>query len=606
MSVFTLDSDKVVMFPSGYRATGNSSRFTTEENLSKIGILTSNNDNYFIVSPYNANQYLLGIHGYIFQVNRSDIENVFSDEFPSSTTLYAYIKLSTEATLGNILIDATSDSDTIGNCLDTNNKFVGLAFTNEEPSSDDISLYVQLYKDSKSLVSKYRLDTTKLANSIGEDEKSISEEFTSKEISSDNLNANKATITSLTTAGTIDSNSISTETLTVSNSVTLSNIKGGNDGSYILQVDVDGKVSSSNLKTESNDTNDNSQINNSQNTNIKFLSSVAQASNGKVTMTSQTIPTATSNDLGLVKGGKTSDTTVDNSGETSKYGIDTDGSGAMTTNIPWKTTTIKSITSPSQGELSISYNKDVSSSENSKLSNEQTKSVSVNGLTSESSPKFKSLTLTEATLAFGSASQNKINLTNKNELSLSYNQSTTNLLLGENGIDTVTKDGSSGEENVTGALKISTPITSDCGSFTKVYSNSIKSSSIVSTNIITSDSLTSTTMTCSGTSRFDGKLTGSTIEAQTFVATSDMRLKKNIKEYHCDKSILDLPIKEYDFIEDSTHHIGCLAQDLEKICPELVSESGNGYLTIEENKLVYLLLDEVKKLRKEVDELKRN
>lgn len=95
------------------------------------------------------------------------------------------------------------------------------------------------------------------------------------------------------------------------------------------------------------------------------------------------------------------------------------------------------------------------------------------------------------------------------------------------------------------------------------------------------------------------------ITAQSFNALSDKRLKENIVEYSPNKSILDLPIYSYNFISDEKKikQIGCLAQDLKEICPEIVKEDDKGYLSIEENKIVYLLLDEVKKLKKRVDEL---
>ena len=92
--------------------------------------------------------------------------------------------------------------------------------------------------------------------------------------------------------------------------------------------------------------------------------------------------------------------------------------------------------------------------------------------------------------------------------------------------------------------------------------------------------------------------------AQTFNAVSDQRLKENIKDYKCKKSILDLPIKEFDYKKTGTHSIGCIAQDLQKICPEIVNTNKDGYLSIQENKLVYLLLQEVKQLRAEIDKLK--
>jgi hypothetical protein len=100
--------------------------------------------------------------------------------------------------------------------------------------------------------------------------------------------------------------------------------------------------------------------------------------------------------------------------------------------------------------------------------------------------------------------------------------------------------------------------------------------------------------------------TSGTVTAQSFTATSDIRKKTNVRDYACDKSILDLPVKEFEYISDETHtkHIGCIAQDLIKICPEIVHEDENGYLSIEESKLVYLLLQEVKSLKQEVSALK--
>lgn len=92
--------------------------------------------------------------------------------------------------------------------------------------------------------------------------------------------------------------------------------------------------------------------------------------------------------------------------------------------------------------------------------------------------------------------------------------------------------------------------------------------------------------------------------AQTFNAVSDRRLKENIKDYKCKKSILDLPIKEFDYKKTGTHAIGCIAQDLQEICPEIVNIDKDGYLSIQESKLVYLLLQEVKQLKAEIDKLK--
>lgn len=96
------------------------------------------------------------------------------------------------------------------------------------------------------------------------------------------------------------------------------------------------------------------------------------------------------------------------------------------------------------------------------------------------------------------------------------------------------------------------------------------------------------------------------IVARGFGTSSDFRLKQNIKSYKAEKSILDLDVKEFEYINDVTHkkHIGAIAQDVQEICPEIVYEDTNGYLNIEENKLVYLLLNEVKELKKEIKRLK--
>lgn len=101
-----------------------------------------------------------------------------------------------------------------------------------------------------------------------------------------------------------------------------------------------------------------------------------------------------------------------------------------------------------------------------------------------------------------------------------------------------------------------------------------------------------------------GISTWGAVEASSFDAKSDRRLKENISDYECGKSILDLPVKRFDFVGGPKNQIGCIAQDLREICPEIVSEDKDGYLSIKESKIVYLLLQEVRKLRAEMDELK--
>lgn len=99
---------------------------------------------------------------------------------------------------------------------------------------------------------------------------------------------------------------------------------------------------------------------------------------------------------------------------------------------------------------------------------------------------------------------------------------------------------------------------------------------------------------------------GGGVTAQTFNAQSDARLKENFQQFVPIKSILDLPIYKFDFIKGSKNQIGCKAQDLQEICPEIVNENSDGYLSIQENKIVYLLIEEVKKLKNKIEKMEGN
>ena len=94
------------------------------------------------------------------------------------------------------------------------------------------------------------------------------------------------------------------------------------------------------------------------------------------------------------------------------------------------------------------------------------------------------------------------------------------------------------------------------------------------------------------------------ISANCFNANSDARLKENFETYVTEKSILDLPVYKYDYINGVKNQIGCKAQDLQVICPEIVHENEEGYLSIQESKIVYLLIDEIRKLKAEIAELR--
>ena len=87
-------------------------------------------------------------------------------------------------------------------------------------------------------------------------------------------------------------------------------------------------------------------------------------------------------------------------------------------------------------------------------------------------------------------------------------------------------------------------------------------------------------------------------------SASDIKLKTNIKtiDSALDK-VLQLRGAEYDRIDrDNQHEIGVIAQEVEKIIPEVVH--GDETKTVSYGNLVGLLIEAVKDLKKEIDELK--
>tara|TARA_R110002033_G_scaffold2066_1_gene14890 strand:+ start:451 stop:2433 length:1983 start_codon:yes stop_codon:yes gene_type:complete len=95
-------------------------------------------------------------------------------------------------------------------------------------------------------------------------------------------------------------------------------------------------------------------------------------------------------------------------------------------------------------------------------------------------------------------------------------------------------------------------------------------------------------------------------------STSDIRLKDNIKSI--DKAldkVNSIQGIEFDWIEkeevhgNSGHDIGVIAQEVEKVLPDIVTTRDNGYKAVKYEKIVPLLIEAIKDLSKQVDGLKR-
>jgi len=95
-------------------------------------------------------------------------------------------------------------------------------------------------------------------------------------------------------------------------------------------------------------------------------------------------------------------------------------------------------------------------------------------------------------------------------------------------------------------------------------------------------------------------------------SSSDKRLKKNIVKI--DSALNKVSqIGGYHFewkdVDEAPHQgedIGVIAQEIEKVLPEIVSERETGYKAVNYQKLTALLIEAVKELKEEIDELKRN
>jgi hypothetical protein len=96
-------------------------------------------------------------------------------------------------------------------------------------------------------------------------------------------------------------------------------------------------------------------------------------------------------------------------------------------------------------------------------------------------------------------------------------------------------------------------------------------------------------------------------------ASSDERLKAN-KTLLTDSlsKLSQLNGYEFDWIpmrgihENEGHDIGVIAQEVERILPEIVTTRENGYMAVKYEKIVPLLIEAIKELSAEVEKLKRD
>ena len=96
----------------------------------------------------------------------------------------------------------------------------------------------------------------------------------------------------------------------------------------------------------------------------------------------------------------------------------------------------------------------------------------------------------------------------------------------------------------------------------------------------------------------------SSVSANAFYASSDVRLKNILDDINIDFDKLKLiPKKYYTWKGSDILQLGTIAQDIQKIYPEVVSKNENGYLSVDYSKLSIIALAAIDKLNERIKEL---
>jgi len=93
--------------------------------------------------------------------------------------------------------------------------------------------------------------------------------------------------------------------------------------------------------------------------------------------------------------------------------------------------------------------------------------------------------------------------------------------------------------------------------------------------------------------------------------SSDERFKDNIQPIQDSLyKISKIGGYEYDWNDKQStyegHDVGVIAQEIHKVLPEVVTERNDGYLAVKYEKIVPLLIESIKELKQEVDDIKKN
>ena len=104
---------------------------------------------------------------------------------------------------------------------------------------------------------------------------------------------------------------------------------------------------------------------------------------------------------------------------------------------------------------------------------------------------------------------------------------------------------------------------------------------------------------------FRVKGNGNIVVSGDVVCNSDIKLKENIEpiKNSLDK-VLNLRGVEYDRVDTKTHQLGLIAQEVEEVIPNAVH--GDEIKSVAYNNLIALLIEAVKELKQEIEDIKNN
>lgn len=99
------------------------------------------------------------------------------------------------------------------------------------------------------------------------------------------------------------------------------------------------------------------------------------------------------------------------------------------------------------------------------------------------------------------------------------------------------------------------------------------------------------------------EVSGSIRASAAVYQSSDERLKSNIQTIEGGLSKI-ISSRGVTFEKDNQELAGVIAQEIQKNIPEVVSEDNNGYLSVNYNGVIGYLIEAIKELKAEVEELK--